>query len=185
VSDAIQLADSGTIIGTLTAAYLRSPQVLTLGPQNLRARFTRQPTQIRKLKFLVVAQNSLVVGSGVNSILGFTPSMYMQVRIKAGRHSLTNDFVSLAVLNQRINDAVEFTEGPANTGGTAISKRSSSRRSSSIPTARSRTPWRPDRGSSTSSPRARPSTRCRRSTWCPTPPTTSVCPASTPRPRTI
>jgi hypothetical protein len=107
----IQLSDSGTITAALTQAYLQSPQPLILGAQKLQARFLRQPIQIRGLKFLVVVQNAFQRNGNPAQ---FTPGAYVQVRIKAGRRLLTNDFVALAVLNSRINDIVEYTDGPGN-----------------------------------------------------------------------
>jgi hypothetical protein len=113
----IQLSDSGQITAALTQAQLLSPQPLILGAQKLQARFLRQPIQIRGLKFLIAVENAYHRNV---TVAQFTPSAYVQVRIKAGRRLLTNDFVSLAVLNSRINDVVEYTNGPGGGGPTGF-----------------------------------------------------------------
>ena len=116
----IQLYDSAVITSALNTAYLQSSQPVMFGQRNLQARFIRQPMNVRGIRFLLVVQN------GANLLLNdlsISPGAYVQVRIKAGRHALTNDFVALNLLSQRINAAVEYQYGPGKANFYSFSQR--------------------------------------------------------------
>jgi hypothetical protein len=116
----IQLYDSAVITSALNTAYLKSSQPVMLGQRNLQARFLRQPVNIRGIRFLLMVQNGANL---VANDLFFSPGAYVQLRIKAGRHALTNDFVAMNLLSQRLNAAVEYQYGPGKTNFDSLSQR--------------------------------------------------------------